>query len=227
MVEAHARLGRISGVRGKPDPALRLWEYDRAIPAAGFLCGIDEAGRGPLAGNVVAACVVLDLKAQPISGVDDSKRLSPKAREALFPQIRERALAFGIGEATPEEIDRVNILQATFLAMRRALEAMPMKPDLLLVDGNQTVPGVDIPQKTAVGGDGLSLSVAAASILAKVTRDRAMAEWDRIYPEYGFARHKGYGTAEHRESLLRHSLSPIHRRSFCRSFLQSGTPAPA
>lgn len=206
-------------MKKKPDPAPLLWERDRTLaPASGFLCGIDEVGRGPLAGNVVAACVILDLDGPPISGLNDSKQLSPAAREALFPVIRERALAWSIGEAVPEEIDRLNILQATFLAMRRALEALKVSPALLLVDGNQAIPGVNRSQKTLVGGDALSASIAAASVLAKVIRDRSMEEWDRLFPVYGFVRHKGYGTAEHREMLSRFGLSPIHRRSFCSNF---------
>lgn len=141
-------------------------------------------------------------------------------REALFPLIQEKALAWSVGEATPEEIDGINILQATFLAMRRALESLSMKPALLLVDGNQKVPGVNIPQKTLVGGDALSASIAAASVLAKVIRDRAMVEWDHRLPGYGFGDHKGYGTVEHREALFRKGVSPIHRRSFCSAFIQ-------
>ena len=203
----------------KYDPAPILWEYDRSlVPTTGFLCGIDEAGRGPLAGGVVAACVILDLYTNSISGINDSKQLSPKAREALFPRILENAVAYGVGEASPEEIDQINILNATFLAMRRALEAIVVRPALLLVDGNQKIPFVDFPQRTLVGGDGLSASIAAASILAKVTRDRAMEARDKQFPEYGFARHKGYGTKGHFKALTEHGLSSIHRRSFCSSF---------
>ncbi len=199
-------------------PERNLWEHDCTLrPASGALAGIDEAGRGPLAGSVVAACVAFAADMEPIPGVDDSKRLSAAAREALFPVIQQRALAFGIGEASCEEIDRLNILQATFLAMRRALSALGLRPALLLVDGNQMVPGAEAPQLPIVGGDGLSAAIAAASILAKVTRDRAMCAWDRRYPEYGFARHKGYGTVAHRRALQRHGLSPLHRLSFCRA----------
>ena len=204
----------------KIDVAPELWECDQAlIPPDGYLCGIDEVGRGPLAGNVVAACVILNLSSNPISGLNDSKKLSPAARELLFPKILANAVAYGIGEASPEEIDRLNILNATFLAMRRALESMTIQPVFLLVDGNQKIPGIDLPQRTLVGGDGLSASIAAASIVSKITRDRAMVEWDERLPEYGFARHKGYGTAEHCSVLAERGLSSIHRRSFCSSFL--------
>lgn len=205
-----------------------LWRHDRRLaPAEGHLCGIDEVGRGPLAGNVVAACVVLDLRGKPIPGIDDSKKLSPEAREELAPLIRERALAYGVGEATVEEIDRLNIYHASHLAMRRALEALAAsaapecaRPALVLVDGNRTVPGVAYPQRALVGGDALSASIAPASILAKVARDRALVEADALYPQYGFARHKGYPTREHREALRLHGPCPLHRRSFRLEFAQ-------
>jgi len=206
-------------MKRKTDPGPRLWRHDRKIArVSGLICGIDEVGRGPLAGNVMAACVVLDLNAGHIPGLNDSKQLTPQARKSLFPVIRERALAWSIGEASPEEIDRVNILQATFLAMRRALESLSLKPALLLVDGNKKIPGVDVPQKTMVGGDGLSASIAASSVLAKVIRDGIMEEWDKRLPAYGFGRHKGYGTREHCNVLLQLGLSSIHRRSFCSAF---------
>jgi ribonuclease HII len=205
------------------DPAPALWAHDRALlPAGGWICGIDEVGRGPLAGNVVAACAVFDLAGDPFPGLNDSKKLSPAKREALAPAIRERARAWSIGEATPEEIDRLNILQATFLAMRRALNALAeaLPPDgagpvLLVVDGNQKIPGIDLPQNTVVGGDALSASIAAASVLAKVHRDRDLVAADARFPGYGFARHKGYGTAEHLDAIARLGLTPLHRRTFC------------
>ncbi len=201
------------------DVAPQLWDHDKQIAAAsGWLAGIDEVGRGPLAGNVVAACVLFDLSQDYLPGLNDSKKLTATQREAAFPKIRLRAIAYGIGEASPEEIDKVNILQATFLAMRRALESLPQPPDLLLVDGNHKIPGWSGKQITLVGGDGLSASIAAASILAKVTRDASMQIWDEIHPEYGFAKHKGYGTATHCESIRRYGLTPIHRRSFCSAF---------
>jgi ribonuclease HII len=207
--------------RGSADPAPLLWAHDRLLlkeyPA---VCGVDEAGRGPLAGNVVAACVILDLSRAPLAGLNDSKQVSAEAREALFAEIAGTAVAYGIGESTPEEIDRINILQATFLAMRRAIEAMDARSPLaagglLLVDGNQRVPELRCNQRCLVKGDGLSASVAAASILAKVTRDRQLVELHRVHPEYGFDAHKGYGTAAHRAAIARHGLTPFHRRSFC------------
>ncbi len=209
----------------KTDVAPVLWEHDRIlIPSAGYLCGIDEVGRGPLAGGVVAACVILDLSAAPISGINDSKKLNPELRESLYPKILANAVAYGVGEASPKEIDQINILNATFLAMRRALESMAIQPVLLLVDGNQKIPSMNLSQRTLVGGDGLSASIAAASIVAKVTRDRSMEEWGNQFPEYGFARHKGYGTADHCRALTEHGLSSIHRRSFCSSFVSHTSP---
>jgi ribonuclease HII len=197
-----------------------LWAHDRALASDGILiCGIDEVGRGPLAGNVVAACVVFDMEGDPIPGLNDSKKLTPARRESLAPIIMARARAWSIGEATPEEIDRINILQATFLAMRRALEALHCTPNLLLVDGNQKIPGTAIPQTTLVKGDGISASIAAASVLAKVHRDQQLTEAESLYPGYGFGAHKGYGTAEHTGAIARLGLTPLHRRSFCGNFI--------
>lgn len=195
-----------------------LWEFDAAmLPEFPVLCGVDEVGRGPLAGNVVAACVILDFSAKPILGLNDSKKLSEDVREELNAEIRERAVAYGIGECTPLEIDRHNILRASLLAMRRALEAMGVPPGLLLVDGNQRIPDVRWAQKTVVKGDGLSASIAAASIIAKVTRDRQMLALHAAHPEYGFDSHKGYATQVHRDAIKRHGLTPLHRRTFCES----------
>ena len=197
----------------KRDP---LWEFDSGLlPEFPVVCGVDEAGRGPLAGNVVAACVILDFGAKPIKGLNDSKKLSEPVREELYAEIRARAFAYGVGESSPEEIDRFNILRASLLAMRRALEAMGIPPGLVLVDGNQRIPDIRWAQRTVVKGDGLSASIAAASILAKVTRDRRMVEWHAAYPDYGFDSHKGYGTLMHREAIRKHGLTPIHRRTFC------------
>jgi ribonuclease HII len=193
-----------------------LWAFDSALlDEFPVFCGVDEVGRGPLAGNVVAACVILDFRGEPIRGLDDSKKLKPEVREALFDEIRERAVAYGVGECGPEEIDSINILRATFLAMRRALEAMGAPPGLLLVDGNQRIPDVRWPQRTLVKGDGRSASIAAASIVAKVIRDRQMTEMHALHPEYGFDRHKGYGTLAHRRAIAKHGLTAIHRKSFC------------
>ncbi|HKP95659.1 MAG TPA: ribonuclease HII [Fibrobacteria bacterium] len=193
-----------------------LWKFDSGLLGEfPVLCGVDEVGRGPLAGNVVAACVVLDFRAKPIRGLDDSKKLSPAVRGALSAEIRERAVAYGVGECSPDEIDRHNILRASLLAMRRALEAMGVPPGLLLVDGNQRIPDVRWPQRTLVKGDGRSASIAAASILAKVVRDRQMLDMHALYPDYGFDRHKGYATLVHRRAIEKHGLTPIHRKSFC------------
>jgi ribonuclease HII len=193
-----------------------LWEFDSGLlPEFPVVCGVDEAGRGPLAGNVVAACVILDFGAKPIRGLNDSKKLSEPVREELYAEIRARAFAYGVGESSPEEIDRFNILRASLLAMRRALEAMGIPPGLVLVDGNQRIPDIRWAQRTVVKGDGLSASIAAASILAKVTRDRRMLEMHTAYPDYGFDSHKGYGTLMHREAIRKHGLTPIHRRTFC------------
>lgn len=195
-----------------------LWEFDTGLlPEFPVLCGVDEVGRGPLAGNVVAACVILDFQAKPIQGLNDSKKLTEAVREELYGEIRERAFAYGVGECSPEEIDRYNILRASLLAMRRALEAMGVPPGLLLVDGNQRIPDVRWAQRTVVKGDGLSASIAAASILAKVTRDRQMVALHASYPEYGFDGHKGYATQVHRDAIRKHGLTPLHRRSFCES----------
>lgn len=194
-----------------------LWDFDSALlPEFPVLCGVDEVGRGPLAGNVVAACVILDFSAPPIRGLNDSKKLTAAVRERLYGEIRERALAYGVGECTPEEIDRVNILRASLLAMRRAIEAMGRPPGLLLVDGNQKIPDISWPQRTLIKGDGRSASIAAASILAKVVRDRQMEELHGRHPGYGFAAHKGYATLVHRNAILKHGLTPSHRKSFCR-----------
>lgn len=193
------------------------YAYEKRAGEQGFsaVCGIDEAGRGPLAGPVCAAAVILPPDCD-IPGLNDSKKLSEKKREALFPVIQEKALAFGIGWATAEEIDRVNILQATFLAMVRAVEALPAPADYALVDGNR-MPPLPIPGETIVKGDATSASIAAASILAKVSRDRLLRRLDEEHPEYGFAKHKGYGTKAHYEAIRKYGLLPEHRRSFLKN----------
>ena len=177
------------------------------------VCGIDEAGCGPLAGPVYAAAVILDPR-DPIEGVDDSKKLSEKKREALYDQITRRARAWAVASASAEEIDQINILQARLLAMRRAVERLNTVPDYALVDGNRDPAIPDIPTLLIVGGDGKSASIGAASILAKVTRDRRMLELDAQYPQYQFARHKGYPTKLHVEKLLEYGPCPEHRQSF-------------
>ena len=198
-------------------------EFDRAVRAEGYplLCGVDEAGRGPLAGPVFAAAVILDPDA-PIAGLNDSKKLSEKKREALFDVIIERAAAYAVASASVEEIEQYNILQATYLAMSRAVEAVSRQktPSLVLVDGNRLPPQITLPCRTLVKGDALSASVAAASILAKVSRDRLLLELDRQYPEYAFAQHKGYGTALHSERLAAYGPSPVHRMSFLKKWLE-------
>lgn len=176
------------------------------------VCGCDEAGRGPLCGPVVAAAVILPRDIE-IEGLNDSKKLSEKKREALFDIICEKAIAYAICEASPEEIDEINILNASMLAMRRAVEALPHPADFALIDGNCSR-GFSIPTETVVKGDAKSASIAAASILAKVTRDRGCAELDRAYPMYGIAKHKGYPTKEHMDAVREFGPSPIHRRSF-------------
>ena len=191
------------------------WERRAQEQGLGPVCGIDEAGRGPLAGPVCAAAVILPLDCH-IDGLNDSKKLTEKKREALFPLIQERALAWGIGWASAEEIDAINILQATFLAMKRSVEQLSVQPGWALVDGNR-MPPLDIPGETVVKGDAQCASIAAASILAKVSRDRLLEEWDTLYPEYGFAKHKGYGTKAHYDAILRHGVLPIHRKSFLKN----------
>ncbi|MBE6828633.1 MAG: ribonuclease HII [Ruminococcaceae bacterium] len=182
-----------------------------------MICGIDEAGRGPLAGPVFAAAVILP-PGQMIEGLNDSKKLSEKKREALFDVIKKTAIVYAVGFATEQEIDKINILQATFLAMKRACDGLSLRPDLALVDGNR-MPRLGMDTQTIIKGDALSASIAAASILAKVSRDRLMAEIDRIYPEYQFAKHKGYGTALHRELLKQYGPSPVHRKTFLKKIL--------
>lgn len=201
---------------------LDLYVYEKQARREGFaaVCGIDEAGRGPLAGPVFAAAVILPEHCT-IEGIDDSKKLNPKKREQLFGEIEGGAVAYGIGFATEKEIDSINILQATFLAMKRAFRALSVHPGLALVDGNR-MPALGVETRTIIKGDSLSASIAAASILAKVSRDRLMEQIDGIYPQYGFARHKGYGTALHREMLKQYGPCPIHRRSFLKNILGDG-----
>lgn len=196
-----------------------FWNYEHAAFAEGYdlVCGVDEAGRGPLAGPVCAAAVILP-KDLEIAGLNDSKKLTDKRRRELYDVITEQAVAYGIAFADEKEIDEINILQATFLAMRRAVEQLKVPPELALVDGNREPDFGEIPVKTIVKGDSLSASIAAASILAKVTRDRFMEEQDAVYPQYGFAVHKGYGTKAHYAALREFDACPIHRRSFLKKF---------
>ena len=181
-------------------------------PNARLIAGVDEVGRGPLVGAVVTAAVILD-PARPIAGLADSKKLSEKRRLALYDEIREDALAWSLGRAEPEEIDQLNILHATMLAMQRAVAGLAVTPDYVLIDGNRC-PKLPMPSAAVVKGDSLVAEISAASIIAKVTRDREMAELDAVFPQYGFAQHKGYPTAQHLAMLTEHGATPHHRRSF-------------
>lgn len=194
-----------------------LFAYEREYASYSYICGIDEVGRGPLAGPVVAAAVILP-KDCDILYINDSKKLSEKKREMLFDEIMEKAVAVGIGIVGPERIDEINILQATYEAMRGAIAKLSVKPDLLLNDAVK-IPGVDLPQVSIIKGDAKSASIGAASIIAKVTRDRMMVDYDSIFPEYGFAANKGYGTAVHIAALKEIGPTPIHRRSFIGNFV--------
>lgn len=196
------------------------YEYEHKAHEEGFavVCGVDEAGRGPLAGPVYAAAVILPDGLEDM-GINDSKKMSEKKREALFDIIIENATAYGIGFATETEIDEINILNATFLAMRRAVEAMGVKPDLVLVDGNRK-PGTGYEEMTLVKGDAKSISISAASILAKVSRDRYMKDLAQRHPEYKFEQHKGYGTKLHYEMIEQYGILPDHRRSFLKKILE-------
>lgn len=182
-----------------------------------YICGVDEAGRGPLCGPVVAAAVILP-KHGCIEGVNDSKKISEKKREKLYDDIMKGAIAVGIGISDVDVIEKVNILNATKIAMKKAIESLSIKPDYVLIDGNQKI-DIDILQETVVSGDAKSESIASASIIAKVTRDRMLRKFDEMYPEYGFAKHKGYGTKAHIEAIKKYGLTPIHRKSFCTKFI--------
>ena len=195
-----------------------MWEIEDSFYTQGYkvICGVDEAGRGPLAGPVCAAAVILPEHLE-IPGLTDSKKLTDKKRRALFPVIQERAIAFGIGFASEQEIDEINILQATFLAMKRAMEQLKVRPDLALIDGNRET-DFGLPVHTVIKGDSLSLNIAAASVLAKVSRDDVMLRLAETYPAYGFDIHKGYGTRAHYEALEKFGPCPIHRKSFLKKF---------
>ena len=195
-----------------------MWEIEDALYGQGIvtICGVDEAGRGPLAGPVCAAAVILPPHLE-IPGLDDSKKLTDKRRRELFPLIKEQAIAYGIGLASHEEIDQINILQATFLAMQRAIDQLEGKADFALIDGNREK-DFGLPVMTVVKGDSRSANIAAASILAKVTRDDIMEEMAEVYPQYGFEIHKGYGTMAHYEALRTYGASPIHRMTFLKKF---------
>ena len=211
----------MSGKREKNLRTPQEWfRYEGEAREQGYTadCGVDEAWRGPLAGPVCAAAVILPA-GLVIEGVNDSKKLSEQKREELFPVICEKALAYGIGWADEREIDEINILQATYRAMKRAVESLPLTADYALIDGNR-MPPLDIPGTTIVKGDALSMSIAADSILAKVSRDRVMVQFSREYPQYGFEQHKGYGTAAHVQALREYGPCPLHRQSFLQKILE-------
>ena len=192
--------------------------YEHQYERYGYVCGIDEAGRGPLAGPVVAGAVILAQDCE-ILWLNDSKQLSEKKREELYDEIMEKALAVSVGMASPARIDEINILQATYGAMRQAIAGLCIRPQVLLNDAVK-IPQIEIPQVPIIKGDAKSISIGAASIIAKVTRDRLMVEYDQILPEYGFASNKGYGSAEHIAALKKYGPSPIHRRSFIHNFIE-------
>lgn len=194
-----------------------LYEKEAQNSGYNIVCGVDEAGRGPLAGPVFAAAVILP-QGLVIEGIDDSKKLSEKKREALYCEIKSLALAFNVAFATEKEIDEVNILNATFLAMKRAVDGLILQPNLVLIDGNRA-PDIGLPTKTIIKGDSLSVSIAAASILAKVERDRLMKKLSEKYPSYGFEKHKGYGTKLHVEAIKKYGPAEIHRKSFLKKIL--------
>ena len=198
------------------------YEYEKQALAEGYkvVCGVDEAGRGPLCGPVCAAAVILPVDCE-IEGINDSKKLSEKKRDMLYDIIKEKAVAYSVVMVDAKTIDEINILQATFKAMREAVDGLSVKPDIALIDGNGK-PGLSIEERTLIKGDAKSISVAAASILAKVTRDRYCLEMDEKYPEYQFAKHKGYGTKLHYEMIEKYGVAPIHRRSFLKKVLKNG-----
>ena len=195
-----------------------MGEYERRFAEKGRIAGVDEVGRGPLFGPVAAAAVILEPGSE-ILYLNDSKKLSEARREALYDEIMEKAAAVGVGMVSAARIDEINILQATYEAMREAVSQLSPRPDYLLVDA-VTIPGISVPQLGIIKGDAKSLSIAAASIIAKVTRDRLMYEYDALYPGYGLAKNKGYGTAEHIEALRRLGPTPLHRRSFIKNFTE-------
>ncbi|MCR5667225.1 MAG: ribonuclease HII [Eubacterium sp.] len=212
--QAHKRYKRLLAEKER---IYKLQEYERKYASCDYICGIDEVGRGPFAGPVVTAAVILP-KDCDILYINDSKKLSEKRREELFEEIKDKAIAYSIGMNTAERIDEINILQATLEAMRKAINSLAVKPDILLNDA-VTIPGVDIPQEAIIKGDAKSISIGAASIMAKVTRDRMMVEYDKVYPQYHFADNKGYGTLEHREALKQFGPCPIHRASFIHNYV--------
>ncbi len=209
---------KLDAIRNEEERLKKIFVIEDGLLVEGYkkIGGIDEAGRGPLAGPVVAACVVIH-KNPMIEGIDDSKKINEKNREKLFEIIINSGITFGIGIADHNEIDEFNILNATFLAMKRAIAMTVDRPDFVIVDGNQTIKDINYPQRSIIQGDSKSVSIACASILAKVTRDRIMKEYAKLYPEYGFEKHKGYGTKDHIEAIKNHGVTQIHRMSFLKN----------
>ena len=212
-----AELKRLAKLQAERERIEGMKEYEKKHSDCLFICGIDEAGRGPFAGPVVAGAVILD-RNKEILYLNDSKKLSEKKREELFNVIMENAISVGVGIVDSHTIDEINILQATYLAMRQAIAKLDPQPDFILADAVH-IPGLDIPQEGIIKGDAKSISIAAGSIIAKVTRDRMMYEYDKLYPEYGFASHKGYGTAAHIEAIKKYGPLDIHRRSFIHNYI--------
>ena len=208
---------RISAYEQEKCRIEQLKQYEREYAGYGWVCGIDEVGRGPLAGPVVAGAVILPQDCDLLY-INDSKQLSAAMREKLYDQIMEKAVACAVGYASPERIDEINILQATYEAMREAIGKLTVMPDVLLNDAVR-IPGISIPQVPIIKGDAKSISIGAASIIAKVTRDRLMTDYDQVFPQYDFAGNKGYGSASHIEALRKYGPTPIHRRSFIKNFL--------
>ena len=208
-------------MKEKEEARLKLLkEQENELRTKGFecICGIDEAGRGPLAGPVVVASVILS-KDSMIEGVNDSKKVSEKKREKLYDQILEEAISYGVGIIGQDEIDEINILNATKKGLTLSLQELTVKPDLIIVDALTHIDTMGIPYESIIKGDAKCYSIAAASIIAKVTRDRIMREWDKVFPEYGFEQHKGYGTAKHISAIKEYGLCPIHRKSFTKNFI--------
>jgi len=218
LTKEEKQLKKEQKLEGERQRIVQLSEYERQYQQVEFIAGVDEVGRGPLAGPVVAAAVILPKDCE-ILYINDSKKLSKKKRELIFDEIEEKAIATGLGLVSPARIDEINILQATYEAMKLAVADLSVSPNLLLVDA-VTIPGMDINQVPIIKGDTKSISIAAASILAKVTRDRIMAEYDERWPGYDFAKNSGYGTKSHREALHELGITPIHRRTFVKGILE-------
>lgn len=206
-------------MKNEQERVLKMWEEEHRLMAEGYqlIAGVDEAGRGPLAGPVYAAAVILP-RDIVIEGINDSKKLSEKKRDALYDEIKEKALCYAVASVDEHIIDEINILEATFLAMKQAVASLSQQPDYVLIDGNRSK-GMTIPHETLVKGDARSISIAAASILAKVERDRYLLKMAEEYPQYGFEKHKGYGTKAHYEAIEKYGISPVHRRSFLKKIL--------